>query len=406
MNSSGDGEPWRRNERVVVTSVMLHAAAMAAATPIIPLFVQDLGAASLASAALWSGLALTASPFFAAILAPVWGLLADRYGLKPMVQRAQLASSLALLGMAAVWNVQQLLALRVGLGILGGYGAMSVALVAASVPQQETGAAIGRLQAGRIAGLGIGPLVGGLVVAGLGERAVFVASALLSTLNFGLITWLYDEPALRKVSGAGTPSHFSFRSAGRIPNYIAVLVILFLVRFSERSLDPIIPLAVTNTLGEGPAVPVLAGAILSLGTFASALSSHFGGHLLSQYQPRRLLLGSLAGGAICALFLALAHSVVGLGAWRLGLGLLAGGAQTLAYGIASLTMPAEGRASAYGLLSSGALLGGALAPLFAGLLTVFGLQAAFLLSAGLYLMAEMATLVGVDRVETLAHRAA
>src|SRR5690606_20736494 len=122
----------------------------------------------------------------------------------------------------------------------------------------------------------------------------------------------------------------------------------------------------------GSAVPIIAGIILSLGTVASALSARLGGHLLRRYQPRTLLLGSLGGGAICAFFLAWTNSAWQLGMWRLGLGLLAGGALTLAYGIASFSVPVNGRASAYGMLSSSSLLGGAIAPLFSGLLAVWG----------------------------------
>lgn len=396
----GGGE-WQRSERVVVATVLLHGAAMAATTPIIPLFVQDLGAESLQAAAMWSGLILTASPFFAAILAPVWGMLADRFGLKPMVQRAVFASSLTLAGMAAARNIRDLLLLRVGLGVLGGYGAMSVALMTSSVPDEEAAPAIGRLQAGRIAGLGIGPLFGGVVVAALDMRSVFVASALLSLLNLGLITWLYEEPLLeRDLIPASTEPRFSFRHAHHIPNYVALLAVLFLIRFSERTFDPIIPLAISAKLPDSEAVPLIAGLIVSLGTVASALSAHLSGHLAHRYRSRDLLLLSLGAGVVCALFLAWSRSVWTLGAWRLTLGLLAGGALSLAYGVASHSVPAYGRASAYGLLSSGALLGGAVAPLLAGLLAVWGLRAAFILSAALYAIAELTTMIGVGQPMT------
>jgi MFS family permease len=390
-------QAWRRNERVVVSTVALHAAAVAGTVPIIPLFVQELGADSLQSASVWSGLILTSSPFFAAILAPVWGALADRFGLKAMVQRAQLATIVALAGMAVAGSIPQLLLFRIGLGILGGYGAMSVALVASSVPEGEAAPAIGRLQAGRIFGLGFGPLLGGVVVAAFNSRAVFVASALVAAVNLALITWLYDTPLTERdwAPASSQDSQFSFRHANRVPNYLAVLAVLFLVRFSERTFDPIIPLAITVLLHNSEAVPIVAGLVVSLGALASALSAHLSGQLTHRFRPRQLLLLSLGGGVVCALLLAGSGSVYALGVWRLGLGLLAGSALSLGYGVASFSVPLEGRASAYGLLSSGALLGGAIAPLFAGLLAAIGLRAAFVLSAVVYAAAGLTTIVGV-----------
>lgn len=397
MDTAKDEVAWKRGERVVIATVLFHAIAMAAAVPIIPLFIMQLGVGSTAAVAVWSGLILTVSPFFAAILAPVWGALADRHGLKPMALRAQLASTVVLFGMAFVPNVEGLFLLRVGLGVLGGYGAMSVALLAASVPEEETAPAIGRLEAGRVIGLGIGPLLGGVVMALFDERAAFFASALVSLINLGLMTFIYDEP-LRAAPSLGASSSFSFERAGKVPNYLAILAILFLVRFSERSLDPIIPLVLDNIMPDRSQAALISGIVLSAGTVVSALSSRYGGSLLNRYPPRRVLIISLTGGTISAMALAFASTPLWIGVWRISLGIVAGGAVTIGYGIASRSLPSLGRASAYTLLSSGALLGAAVAPLFAGLLGMWGLQAAFFLAAGTYFTAEVITRLRVSRL--------
>lgn len=398
MSTSPDTEEWKRREHIVVITVIFHAIAMAAAVPVIPLFITELGVGSATSAALWSGLVLTVSPLFAAVLAPVWGALADRYGLKPMALRAQFASTFVLFGMAFVPNVEGLLLLRIGLGVLGGYGAMAVALLAASVPEEETAPAIGRLEAGRVIGLGIGPLIGGLVVAFFDERAAFFASAIVSVVNLFLMGFIYDEPMRAVQTRSSTKSTFTFQRAGQVPNYLSILTVLFLVRFSERSLDPIIPLLLDQIMLDRSQAALVAGVILSAGTVFSALSSRYGGRLLNRYPPRAVLLVSLTGGTLCALALAFARSPLWIGLWRVALGMVAGGAVTIGYGIASRSLPSLGRASAYTLLSSGALLGGAVAPMFAGVLGLWGLQAAFFLAAGAYLTADLITHLRISRL--------
>ena len=118
----------------------------------------------------WSGVAYGATFFSAALVAPLWGRLADRYGRKLMLIRASLgmAVAMSLIGMAQ--NVWQLVGLRLLAGLLGGYASGSTVLVATQTPKERSGWALGTLSSAIMAGNLVGPLIGGVLPPLIGIR--------------------------------------------------------------------------------------------------------------------------------------------------------------------------------------------------------------------------------------------
>jgi MFS family permease len=75
---------------------------------------------------------------------------------------------------------------------------------------------------------------------------------------------------------------------------------------------------------------------------------------------------------------------------RVVVGLFAGSILTLAYGLGGSVMPVEQRASAFGVLNSGAMVGSAVGPLLGGLLAAVSLRGAFLVNSGIFLVGLLA----------------
>jgi MFS family permease len=69
---------------------------------------------------------------------------------------------------------------------------------------------------------------------------------------------------------------------------------------------------------------------------------------------------------------------------RVLLALLAGGTLTIAYTLASQVIPEGDRATAFGLLSSCSMFGGAIGPLLGGLLSVMKIRVVFAANALIY----------------------
>ena len=72
-------------------------------TPIMPLFLPELGVTTPARVDLWSGILSGSTSFVAAFASPLWGRLADRHGRKLMLLRSSIAIGIftALMGLAS-----------------------------------------------------------------------------------------------------------------------------------------------------------------------------------------------------------------------------------------------------------------------------------------------------------------
>ena len=113
---SGDSPPdsaqAARTEFAVAAATFIWFAGTYFVTPFLPLYVQKLGDFSLQETALWTGVSLALTPLVAGALAPAWGMLADRYGRKLLIQRSLLGFTLCLGLMGIAQTPLQLMIIR------------------------------------------------------------------------------------------------------------------------------------------------------------------------------------------------------------------------------------------------------------------------------------------------------
>src|SRR3989442_396903 len=83
-----ESEGWQRNVWALALIVFTAFVGFQFFSPFLPLYVQELGVTDPARVAIWSGVLLAVTPSVAAVLAPVWGILADRVGRKLMMIRS------------------------------------------------------------------------------------------------------------------------------------------------------------------------------------------------------------------------------------------------------------------------------------------------------------------------------
>jgi DHA1 family multidrug resistance protein-like MFS transporter len=120
--------------------------------------------------------------------APVWG----------MVVRAMGCGAVIAFLMPLAQNPGELIVLRVLQGVFTGSVAASLALVAAAVPREKLGYAMGLMQMAVFTGSSIGTLVGGQLVDRIGFQPTFLVAALLlavATLPTCLYVGEHFEPA-------------------------------------------------------------------------------------------------------------------------------------------------------------------------------------------------------------------
>ena len=377
-------ERWQRQVLILAVASFASFTGFTFVIPFLPLYIQELGLHEPAAVALWSGLVFGISPLLGGLLGPFWGRLADRFGYQLMVQRSLGCFVALLFLMSFVQNIQQLFGLRLLLGLVGGFGALAMVLASAVAPRERVGQSIAVIQTAQLlSGVG-GPFVGGLIADTVGIRPAFYFAATACAIAFLLITFGYQE---RPAAGGGATERrqaLPFRHIFALPNFAAMILIIFGINFIDRSFGPLLALYVHWLGAPSEATATISGLIISLGAIAAAISANVAGRWASPERVRRLLLSTLAAGALFCLPIALATEWWQLLIFRPLLGLMAGGSLTLAFTFGSLSLPREGRAAAFGLLSSAALLGTAISAPFLGLLAQISLRAIWLFDVAFY----------------------
>src|SRR5207253_8670973 len=108
-----------------------------------------------------------ASGFALAVASPIWGILGDRFGRKPMLLRSMLGGAITVGLIFFVQNPTELIVLRFLQGATSGTVAAATALVAAETPRSRVGWALGVVTSAVALGRAIGPVIGGVAGGGL-----------------------------------------------------------------------------------------------------------------------------------------------------------------------------------------------------------------------------------------------
>ena len=169
---------WQRNFKIAWIGTFFTGASFSIVMPFMALYIEELGVKG-DMVEWYAGLSVAISALASALVSPIWGRLADRYGRKPMMIRASMVMTFTMGGLALVPNVFWLLFLRTLNGLFAGYVPNATALIASQVPQNRSGYALGTLSTGLTAGVLIGPLLGGTLSEAFGMRGTFLLVGLI-----------------------------------------------------------------------------------------------------------------------------------------------------------------------------------------------------------------------------------
>ena len=378
---------WRRTLYTIWFTEFIAIAGFSFVTPFIPYYIQQLGVTDQSQVALWAGLTTSLLSLSLAIMAPVWGLLADRYGRKVMVMRATFGAAVLMALMGSVVSVQQLVMLRFLQGVFTGTVAAATALVAGVVPKQHSGAALGSLQMAIFLGSTLGPLLGGLAGDSLGYRWSFRAGGGLLFLSGVLVLFSVREdfhPA-EDVARSRRPdwrqaAQFLFVSGGALA---AVLAARILLRAGTQVLTPMLPLFVQSLLPVEAHVATITGIVSGANAVGAAIGSPVIGRWGDRFGHRRLLIGS----GLAAMLSYLPQAFVPNSAWlvlcQFLTGLAVGGTLSTLTALLVQFSPKGREGMVIGLDSSATAIAGGVGPMMgASVAAGMGLQAPFILSAG------------------------
>ena len=372
---------WQRNLAVSVFGAFTTIIAMTLLLPFLPLYVEQLGVSDPAAIVQWSGIAFGATFLTAALTAPLWGRLGDRYGRKLMLIRASLGMAIAMSLIGLAENIYQLVGLRLLAGLLGGYASGATILVATQTPKARSGWALGMLASGIMAGNLTGPLIGGLLPPLVGIRNTFFLAGGLIFITFLATLFLMKEVPRRKPA-AGTPKATAASAWSAIADkrpVMTMFVVAGLMMFAIMSIEPIITVYLIQLHTQD--VTLMAGVVMSATALASVLSASRVGKLADRIGHWKVVTGCMSVAALLLIpqaFVTNEWQLVGL---RFLMGLALGG---LLPGIAAIirhAVPDKVAGHMLGYSTSCQYIGQVLGPLTGGFVGGhFGMPAVFIIT--------------------------
>jgi len=379
-------ENWIRTLWLMVGIQFTMSVALSVVSPILPLFLPELGVTSPGAVNFWSGVLNSLNFLIAALVSPIWGLIADKYGRKMMVLRSSLAICIFTALMGLSHHVWQLVGLRTLMGAFSGFSASAIALVATQTPERKLGYALGWLSTGQLVGTLTGPLFGGALADLTGDYRLtfFLTSTIAATAVLMTYFAVSDSPKQSPKDREQTIFR-AISSLAKIRGLLPIFLVLLLAQFGVRSVQPIITPFIQELISSKTGIATLAGFAFSVTGIADVIASPFLGKRSDQLGYRRVLLICLLGAAISSLPQSVVSEYWQFVALRFLVGIFVGGILPTANALVGQLVPYEQRGLAYGMTASAAFFGSFLGPFTGGsVAALIGIRWVFVITALLF----------------------
>jgi len=212
--------------------------------PIMPFYIQNLGAGGREL-----GWLMATYSLMQLIFAPVWGMLSDRWGRKPIISIGIFGYAVTLLFFGLATQFWMLFIARTLSGILSSATMpTAMAFIADNTAEEERSAGMGKLGAAMGIGVVIGPLLGGWLSEYSLQLPFFIGSA---AAFFALLLVLIFLPESHQGKIASSSRRWNWDSIRGIILSPAgfLLLLIFLIAFGMASFQGIIGLYVIQHLG-------------------------------------------------------------------------------------------------------------------------------------------------------------
>jgi len=381
---------WERNLYSLWFGQFIAMIGLTMVVPFLPLYIRELGVTGEEAVKLWSGV-IYAAPFIIAVfMQPLWGIMGDRYGRKPMVVRGMLGLVVAFVLMGFSRTVFHLLIFRFVHGIFAGFVAPSLALQASCTPEDRMGQALGTLQTAQVTGFIVGPLLGGLLSHLMGYRPIFFWTGACCLAGALTVIGLVREEFVRKGERKESRLRQNLLDVYRSTDLRAMLVLLFMIQVSIQIAGPFLSLYVEYLNVAPDRIGLMTGLVFGITGVTNAFASPFWGRHADKGGYRKVLRYSLYGITLFYLPQAFVTDVHQLLLLWAGLGIFVGGAIPTINSIVQRSSAAENRGGIYGIFQSGLVLGNVVGPLVGGALAAaFGLRLVFFITTVIFFLSTL-----------------
>jgi DHA1 family multidrug resistance protein-like MFS transporter len=398
-------EIWRRNLYLMLITVFVGQASFTLITPFLPYVLKSMEVVD--NLGLWSGMAYSASFFTTAIMAPVWGSVADKYGKRLQLLRSGLGIALTYALYPLARTPAQFVLMRGLTGFLSGFVPACTSLIATGTPDQNMGYALGLFQAASAAGTISGPLVGGIMFSAMGMHSTFRLAAVILTV-FTVVPFL-----LLKEEVAPSPKPIrilgDLKEAFTNKHLVMVFLCLFLVQAGIQATQPTLTLYI-DMIAKGKDSTVVNGIIYSmagLGTVIGAtLTARRGANTSTQSHMSAFLVG-LLGSAVFVAAQGIWVQLLPIAGLRLIFGAFNGILTVAGNVLVATAVTKEFRGRAFGVMNGVLPMGSVVGPLLGGMVgDALGLGSSFYVASMVFLLATGLFSLYTRRISNFAEKEA
>jgi len=303
MNAAG-----RKNLLILSFTLMVVMLGYAMVLPIMPFYIEKLGAGGTELGWLMATYAL-----MQLICAPIWGVLSDRYGRKSILSIGILGYAISMLMFGLSTTFWMLFVARSLSGILSSATMpTAMAYIGDNAPARERGQGMGQLGAATGIGVIFGPLLAGLLSTNSLALPFFVGSALAFVAFLLVIFWLPEARMIPAAAGGqrACPPWAMYMRVLLGPAGV-LLLLIFIMSFGMTNFQGMLGLYVVDKFAfntkEVGGIWMLMGAVLIVGQGVLV------GPLIKRLGELRLIRVGLAIGGLG--FLGVALATDDLGVW-------------------------------------------------------------------------------------------
>ncbi len=263
---------------ILAFSMFTSTLGMGVVSPLLPLYVRDMGATGI-----WIGVIIAAYSISNSVFTPIAGYLSDKQGRKLFLFAGLFAYSIISLGYVWAGSVNQIILVRLLQGIAGALTfPIAMAYVGDLSPEGEEGKWMGYASAAFFSGFGIGPFIGGVLTEHFSVTTTFYTMGILNLLA-ALITLAFLPETSRRKAAEGTaqPSFKEMSANNMVRGLFSLRLAQALARGSIFTFLPVFAAMLGLSIS-------LIGILLTVNILSITLLTPIGGLLADKFDRKTL----------------------------------------------------------------------------------------------------------------------
>lgn len=383
---------WKICLAILTCNVVFMSSSYTMLVPFLPMYLTHELGVDAGSVNIWSGIVFSSTFLVSAIMAPIWGRMADRRGKRLMAIRASLLLSISYFLGGIVTSPLQLTFMRMFQGFASGLWPMELAIMTIYAPPKKLGICLGIMQGALTAGGIIGPLFGGILAEVFGMRMSFFLAAAALFLNFIVLVFFIKEPPMDATPAVNKTDTASDQvSLWKIPVIRLMLISAALVQVVILIVQPILTTYISHLAGNLDNLVFISGLIFSLGGFSSAITAPLWGRFGQHHGFVKSMRLSLILAGIFFFLQALPDTLYTFAASQFAVGLFFSGIYPSINAILAEKTSANIKGRVFGLMFSAQQVGAMSGPILGGVIATFlGMKYVFLAAGALLLFLSAA----------------